>query len=727
MSELTVPLPGPAKADVRVGTGTMGPPGRDGAPGPRGLPGSSTRIFGPFGNTRTPDELPADGFLPADWDAPGVPESDYQLEYGWSMDYLPTGNLWVFTGPGNMAEPVPGWLEVDGGVRGPPGVEGPTGPVGPPGERGLVGPPGVQGPTGGTGPRGDVGPTGPLGPVGDRGPQGFQGPPGLEGPTGPPGATGPEGPPGPTGADSTVPGPTGPTGPTGDQGDTGEQGDQGDQGDTGQGVRVRWRYQGGGRSFGDLPPSGLIPQFWDVTIVEPPQAIQFTPGDGILYEPDNHVWLFVSTDAAWAGWSDIGQLQGGPQGPPGVAGAQGPQGPLGEAGQGVRVRLRTYRRLVDLPPTGFFPRGWEDGQIYPPDDLQFEPGDGIYNFADPVADPQAGHHVFLFVGTASDPAGWWDMGIFDGVLGPPGADGAQGALGPVGPVGPKGDQGPTGPQGPKGEQGDQGDTGPVGPLGPTGADSTVPGPQGGEGPAGRTGDPGTDGRHGDPGLGGQGVRLRGGTNRRWYEFPPDGVFPPLWDVSVPWPLTEIRLEVGDGIYNMAEKNVAVFVGTASQPGAPGPGWIDMGEFSGVVGPEGPQGPSGAPGNVEAPIAWQPLPVVPPWQNASICYIARHHGFARFSGFLNLPSWVGNGVKVFDIPAGLAPAGSLVTAVPATLMQAGVMHSVMLQLLIQAGAAQLFVQTADNPGAAQIVYMWLNDISWPLGGVPNLTGPIEIPA
>ena len=200
MSELTVPLPGPARADVRVGTGTMGPPGRDGAPGPRGLPGSSTRIFGPFGDVRTPDELPADGFLEAGWDGPGRPSVDAQLEYGWSMVYEPTGNLFVFVGPAN--DPT-GYLEVDGGVRGPPGPEGPTGPPGPFGERGLVGPPGVQGPTGAPGPNGPKGDQGELGPIGDRGPQGFPGPQGVEGPTGP---------------TSTVPGPEGP------QGDRGEPG-----------------------------------------------------------------------------------------------------------------------------------------------------------------------------------------------------------------------------------------------------------------------------------------------------------------------------------------------------------------------------------------------------------------------------------------------------------------------------------------------------------------------
>ena len=69
-----------------------------------------------------------------------------------------------------------------------------------------------------------------------------------------------------------------------------------------------------------------------------------------------------------------------------------------------------------------------------------------------------------------------------------------------------------------------------------------------------------------------------------------------------------------------------------------------------------------------------------------------------------------------------------TAVPATLMQAGVQHCVMIQLLAPGAASRtVFVQPADYPGAADIVYMWLNDISWPLGGVPVVNeAPIPLP-
>jgi len=223
--EVTVALPA-AGVGVKVRSGLVGPPGRDGAPGPRGLPGSSTTIIGTFGRQRTPDELPATGIIPPDWDGEGSPAVELQLQTGWSLVYSGTspdwgsGDFWIFVGVGNMQPPVPGWIEAPGGLRGPPGPDGPPGPPGETGERGPVGAVGVQGPAGPTGSTGPQGPQGPLGPVGDRGPQGFQGPPGPESTV-----PGPPGPQGPQGADSTVPGPPGEQGlqgPPGVQGPPGE-------------------------------------------------------------------------------------------------------------------------------------------------------------------------------------------------------------------------------------------------------------------------------------------------------------------------------------------------------------------------------------------------------------------------------------------------------------------------------------------------------------------------
>jgi hypothetical protein len=298
-AEVTVPLPDQSKLDVAARAGTMGPPGRDGQPGPRGLPGSSTRIFMEFQNRR-PDELPPDGVIPADWDGLGTPSVEGRLEYGWSLVYKPTGNIWIFTGPANMADPVPGWIEVDGGVRGPPGPDGPTGPEGPPGERGLVGPPGVLGPTGPPGPVGPVGPTGPLGPIGDRGAQGFPGPEGAPG------------------ADSTVPGPPGEAGPTGPPGPQGDPGPGGPEGPTGPIGGLTYR--------GDWQPATFYNANDCVTHVG---QVWYSRGEAPAnVEPGNDGGM------AWAPLTIIGPTgPEGPMGPIGGTGVQGPQGVKGDEGE----------------------------------------------------------------------------------------------------------------------------------------------------------------------------------------------------------------------------------------------------------------------------------------------------------------------------------------------------------------------------------------------------------
>jgi len=283
--EISVPLPGGAEVDIRVASGVMGPPGRDGAPGPRGLPGSSTQISGVFGAVRGPEELPNTGIIPVDWDGPGRPAAEIQLQYGWSMQNERDGNLWVFVSVGNWPS---GWLEVDGGVRGPPGPDGPTGPIGPIGLTGPVGPPGVMGPRGDPGPKGDQGDIGPLGPIGDRGPQGFPGPPGEEGPTG----------------------------EKGDKGDRGEQGDQGDTGDEG--------------------PKGDPGTQWYWSVIYPP-ILSLLPntvkaGDWILcLIPGNgpgHGEVFEVVPDMPGGFNRTGNIFG----PKGDRGEQGDEGPQGDRG-----------------------------------------------------------------------------------------------------------------------------------------------------------------------------------------------------------------------------------------------------------------------------------------------------------------------------------------------------------------------------------------------------------
>lgn len=384
--------------------------------------GAVTIIVGSF--DRNTADLPPDGFIPEDWDAPGNPQHDIQMVVGQSLIHNPTGHLWTFVGD----ERAEGWIDAGHivGAEGPPGPPGPAGPQGIPGDTGMVGPAGPQGPQGDEGPegpegptgpqgpqgvqgvQGPAGPTGPTGPTGPQGDEGAQGPmgpagpqgdPGVEGPTGPQGPiglTGPEGPQGETGAqgDPGVEGPTGPQGPmgpTGPHGDPGPQGPQGIQGETGAAAVIVGEFHN--RQPSELPPSGFIPQDWDGP-GNPQKDIQVTLGQALIHSSDGHLYSFVGEEKA-EGWIDAGHIVGaqgeqGIQGPAGAEGPVGPQGPTGPEG-----------------PTG--PQGNEG---------------------------------------ATGPKG--DQGV----------QGVQGPVGPSGPTGPQGDEGATGPQGPIGPEGPQGEPGP---------------------------------------------------------------------------------------------------------------------------------------------------------------------------------------------------------------------------------------------------------------------------
>ena len=119
--------------------GPSGPPGPDGPRGEQGPAGAATLIVGSFGQQQSPDNLPPDGLIPADWDGAGRPPAAQQVELGWSLVYEPTGALWTFVGE----HPVIGspWFS-PAVVQGPPGESGPAGPTGP------QGPPGADGPAG---------------------------------------------------------------------------------------------------------------------------------------------------------------------------------------------------------------------------------------------------------------------------------------------------------------------------------------------------------------------------------------------------------------------------------------------------------------------------------------------------------------------------------------------------------------------------------------------------
>ena len=327
--------------------GVQGPQGPQGEQGP---PGEICRLRGEFVN-RLPSELPSNGLIPKDFDGPGEPPSPIQFAVRdallYNGDGQPDKKGHVYIYDGVSSVDVDSWLDA-GRVSGPPG---PRGPEGRQGEQGPTGERGITGPQGVAGAQGEPGP---------RGPQGIQGP-------------------------------IGPAGPAGRVGKL--------QGDFGKLATPD-----------DLPKTGLIPKDFDGP-GRPPNAIQFSDGDGLIYnragDPrDGFVYFFVGVDEDpdAAGWADAGRIVG-------PTGATGPQGPQGEQGfQGIPGEKGDRG---DIGPTGEQgPRGYE------------------------------------------------------GPVGPPGE------IGPTGDVGPQGIQGVPGPQGeigPTGPQGDQGIQGPPGPTGPTGA------------------------------------------------------------------------------------------------------------------------------------------------------------------------------------------------------------------------------------------------------------------
>lgn len=212
--------------------GEVGPQGAEGIAGPTGATGAtgqSTRIIGAV-TYHTPDELPVNGFFPANWDSPGNPANDHQCQANDAVHYAPLdiedplyGNVFQFVPDAEKT-----WLNV-GRIVGP---EGPAGPQGPQGAEGQQGATGSIGPQGATGPQGPLGPIGPQGTKGDPGLQGVRGPEGVQGPLGP---LGPQGDVGLTGATGNTgqQGPIGPQGLTGAQGVKGDTGVQGVKGDTG--------------------------------------------------------------------------------------------------------------------------------------------------------------------------------------------------------------------------------------------------------------------------------------------------------------------------------------------------------------------------------------------------------------------------------------------------------------------------------------------------------------
>lgn len=190
--------------DISIRTGMPGPPGPPGAdstvPGPPGPPGDAaqaTTIVGAFGHLRGVTDLPRDGFLPADWDGPGRPASDTQVQIGTALVFQPLivdpldQNLFVYLGFDWVSI---GTITGERGEKGDPGERGERGEQGlrgDVGERGDTGLPGERGERGDTGPRGDIGLQGERGERGDVGERGEQGERGLQGERGDTGEVGP--------------------------------------------------------------------------------------------------------------------------------------------------------------------------------------------------------------------------------------------------------------------------------------------------------------------------------------------------------------------------------------------------------------------------------------------------------------------------------------------------------------------------------------------------------
>lgn len=275
------------------------------------LSAQMTDIVGTFGHTKTPADLPPNGYIPANWDNTGAPVFAIQMKEGQALSYRPAdtsnpqyGNVFVYVGTNFIAS---GWTNI-GSIQGPVGPQGETGPAG---AQGPEGPTGPQGPTGQTGATGPAGPTGPQGPIGPQGTTGEMGP-------------------------------TGPTGPQGPKGDDGPVGPQGAQGQPGIACVIVGSF-GASKTPNDLPANGLIPANWDGP-GNPPADYQMRPGESLIYTqvPKSnplygHVFEYVPDSVSLFdlnNWVDLGDVVGpqGPTGPQGTTGEVGPTGPTGPQG-----------------------------------------------------------------------------------------------------------------------------------------------------------------------------------------------------------------------------------------------------------------------------------------------------------------------------------------------------------------------------------------------------------
>jgi hypothetical protein len=315
--------------------------------------------------------------------------------------------------------------------------------------------------------------------------------------------------------------------------------------------------------------------------IDPGEAGQLLKSNGVDSDPS---WIepgYLTGPIGPQGAPGIQGVQGpmGNQGPQGVNGVPGPSGQVGPAGPPAQfdnvLGSFTNNAPSALPPSGFIPANWDSGSN-PVSPLQFYPGQSlIYTVTG---------HIWGFVGTRFNPAGWVDLGA---MVGPPGPQGIQGT---VGPQGVQGIQGVPGAQGAQGAQGSQGSVGPAGPQGAEGPQG-IEGAQGPMGSQGIPGPQGIQGTTGSQGAPGQTVSIIGAfTVNAPSVLPPAGNIPANWD-STGVPPTPIQMQNGQGLVYTVTGEVWLWVGTGITPA----GWVDMGSIVGPTGPTGPQGTQGVQG------------------------------------------------------------------------------------------------------------------------------------
>jgi hypothetical protein len=116
--------------------GVQGPMGAEGLQGP---PGQTAVLVGSF-DVQDPSALPPNGAIPADWDSPGNPPADLQMQPGQGLVYTVSNDIYVYVG---LAVDPSGWVNL-GQVEGPPGPTGAQGVQGIPGLDGPMGPVAIQ-------------------------------------------------------------------------------------------------------------------------------------------------------------------------------------------------------------------------------------------------------------------------------------------------------------------------------------------------------------------------------------------------------------------------------------------------------------------------------------------------------------------------------------------------------------------------------------------------------